>query len=188
MDALCFATNLTSEEWAAWTQAVGTIVAVLAAAGIAIWQSRQQSMLAQNTLKDEMRHERAEQAKSLLALCRCCRHALSVMRNELKDRDTVHRIAEKDLYFDFGDLQVLVTAVNSIPLHALPDSLVHHALILGSAVRQFQHNVTEAIRLHRSIDAKGFDDFFAALDKMTLSLSSSCDEIAKEVERVNRDA
>jgi hypothetical protein len=188
MNTLCFASSLTSEEWAAWVQAIGTILAILAAAGIAIWQSNEQHKLARLMHKEEQRHDRIEQAKTLLALCRSCTSAVKHMRTQLADRDAVHRIAEKIEYFDFGDLQVLVSAVTTIPLHALPDALVRHALILGSAIRQFQQNLNEAVRAHRSMDAVAFREFFTALDKMASSLELSCDDIAKEVERVQRDA
>ncbi len=188
MNTLCFASNLTSEELAAWVQAIGTILAILAAAGIAIWQSNEQHKLARIMHKEERRHDRIEQAKTLLALCRSCTSAVKHMRKQLHDREAVHKIAEKKEYFDFGDLQVLVSAVTAIPLHALPDALVMHALILGSAIRQFQQNLNEAVRGHRSMDAKAFGEFFTALDKMTSSLELSCDEIAKEVERAQREA
>ena len=133
MNILCFASNLTSEELAAWVQAIGTILAILAAAGIAIWQSNEQHKLARIMHKEERRHDRNEQAKTLLALCRSCTNVVKHIRKQLQDRDAVHRIAEKNEYFDIGDLQVLVSAVTTIPLHALPDTLVTHALVLGSA-------------------------------------------------------
>ncbi len=169
---------------AAWVQAIGAVLAILAAAGIAIWQSNKQHQLARILHKEEKRHDRIEQAKTLLALCRSCTGVVKHMRKQLHDRDAVHRIAEKKEYFDFSDLQVLVSAVTAIPLHALPDALVMHTLILGSAIRQFQHNLNAAFHGHRSMDAKAFGEFFTALDKMTLSLELSCDEIAKEIERV----
>ena len=187
MNTLCFASNLTSEELAAWVQAIGTILAILAAAGIAIWQSNEQHKLARIMHKEESRHDRIEQAKTLLALCRSCTSAVKHMRKQLHDREAIHRIAEKREYFDIGDLQALVSAVTAIPLHALPDALVMHALILGSAIRQYQQNLSEAFHRHRVMEAKDFDIFFAALDKMISSLELSCKEIANEVARAQQD-
>lgn len=40
MNQLCFITNLTSSDMAAWVHTIGTIIAILAAVGVAWWQRR----------------------------------------------------------------------------------------------------------------------------------------------------
>lgn len=42
MNNLCFMTNLSSAEWAAWVQAVGSVIAIFVAIGVSYWQHRAQ--------------------------------------------------------------------------------------------------------------------------------------------------
>ncbi len=42
MNTLCLTTNLTSAELAAWVQAIGSIVAIIAVVLIAVWQANKQ--------------------------------------------------------------------------------------------------------------------------------------------------
>lgn len=45
MYALCLRTDMNSSEWAAWTQAIGTIIAVFTGVGMAWWQNHQSKKL-----------------------------------------------------------------------------------------------------------------------------------------------
>ena len=62
MNTLCFASNLTSTEWAAWLQAIGSILAILGATGIAVWQARKQH----NILRSEKGSEPVSSAPQFL--------------------------------------------------------------------------------------------------------------------------
>ena len=42
MNTICLTTNLTSAELAAWVQAIGSIVAIIAVVLIAVWQANKQ--------------------------------------------------------------------------------------------------------------------------------------------------
>lgn len=116
MNVLCFTTDLNSSELAAWVQAVGTILAVLAAAAIAVWQSKKQHESALALLKAEKRHAKVEQAKTLLTLSQNFTKAAKHFASQMHDRESVHKIASKETYFDFGELQALQNASTNIPL------------------------------------------------------------------------
>jgi hypothetical protein len=88
MTTLCFPSALTSSEWAAWVQAVGSILAVLGAASIAVWQARERNASALRLQSKE----RAERCNDLaLALyvelaervARCCFDAEAPWKNYL---------------------------------------------------------------------------------------------------------
>ena len=68
MNTLCFSTSLTSAEWAAWVQAVGSILAILGAAGTAVWQARKQHNNALALHLAEQGHVRTELSKTLSVL------------------------------------------------------------------------------------------------------------------------
>lgn len=135
MNSLCLSIDLTSAEWAAWVQAIGTIIAVAATASIAVWQSRRQHQSALALHKEEQRHARLEQAKTLLTLCQNCTKAAKHFATQMHDRESVYLIAIKETYFDFGELQALQNATTNIPLYSLPSTLLTNAMILGATFR-----------------------------------------------------
>jgi len=188
MNALCFTTDLTSSDLAAWVQAVGTIVAVLAAAAIAVWQSKKQHQSALALHKEEQRHARLEQAKTLLALCHNCTKAANHFSSQMCDRESVHKIASKETYFDFRELQALQNATTNIPLYSLPSTLLTHAMVLGATVRQFKQTIDMAIELHRQMDADQFQELFKTLGEMNDSLELTCGDIEAAVQLVQNEA
>ena len=68
MNELNDITNIASSEWPAWVQAIGSIVAIIGAAGIAIWQSKKQHQNSLELLSAEHRLARLETAQALLSL------------------------------------------------------------------------------------------------------------------------
>ena len=188
MNHLCLLTGLTSSEWAAWVQAVGSISAIIGATWIAIWQSRRQHAISRSVMREERRLERTEVARALLALSINCAHAVDHGAKQFPDRVAVHEIAEQATHFDFNELRIIENAVLGIPLYSLPHKLVPLAMILSSTVRQFREKVESALLLHREMDAGAFGEFFAVLGSMQRSLASTCRDIEAEVERSNSEA
>lgn len=188
MNTLCISTSLTSTELAAWVQAIGTILAVLAAAGIAVYQSKKQHQSSLATLKEERRHARLEQAETLLELCRNCTKAANYFTEQMNDRESVYKIAKKETYFDFGELNTLVNATTNIPLYSLPSILLTHAMVLGATVRQVKQIVDMAIELHRKLDSAQFEKIFRTLGEMAKSLELTCGDIEEAVEHVREGA
>jgi len=184
MNTLCFSTDLTSTELASWVQAIGTIVAVLAAAIIAVWQSKRQHQSALTLHKEEQRYARLEQARTLLTLCRNCSKAMKHFSLEMSDRESIHLIATQIKYLDFGELQSLRDATSNIPLHGLPSTLITPAMVLGANIRQFTQNIDSAMQLHRNMDALKFEEFINILKDINNSLELTCNDIEKEVNKM----
>jgi hypothetical protein len=91
MDTLCFLSNLTSAEWAAWVQALGSVAAIIAAAWIAIQQARLQHRNALNLHMTEQRSERVDIAKTLSVLAINSSKAMRHIAGQLNDRESVWR-------------------------------------------------------------------------------------------------
>lgn len=184
MNTLCFASNLTSAEWAAWVQAVGSILAILGAAGTAVWLARKQHNNALALHVAGQRHARSEIAKTLSILAQNCSKAMVFLTGQVTDRESVHNAAEGCVHFDLGELARLDSAMAAIPLQTLPSTLVTPMMILSGTVRQFREKIEIVFRTHRTMDAAAFDDFFRVIGEMNESSKLTCAHIAKEVDRV----
>lgn len=181
MNILCFSTNLTSSELASWVQAIGSILAILAAATIAIWQSKKQHKSALALLIEEQKNNKIEKAKALLTICQNCTKAAKYYASEMNNREAIHLIAYKDKYVDFGELQTLQNSTSNIPLYSLPSALISHAMILGATMRQFKQNIENVLRTHEQINANQFKEFFEYSEEITKSLELTCNDIESEV-------
>lgn len=184
MNELCFLSNLTSAEWAAWVQAVGSIVAILAAAGIAIYVARLQHNNALELHKTEKRTEKVEITKTLFVLATNSSKAMKHIASQLNDRDSVHNAAQGRESCDVGELHRIDKYLNEIPLHTVPHSMVTLTMILGSTVRQFKEKVEMALNLHLEMNADMFDDFFQTIGEMNTSIAATCKDIDAEVKRL----
>ena len=184
MNELCFLSNLTSAEWAAWVQAVGSIVAILAAAGIAIYVARLQHNNALNLHKTEKRTEKVEVAKTLFVLATNSSKAMKHIASQLNDRGSVHNAAEGLEPCDVGELHRIDKYLNEFPLHTVPHSMVTLTMMLGSTVRQFKEKVEMSLNLHRKMNADMFTDFFRTIGEMNISIEATCKDIDAEVKRL----
>jgi hypothetical protein len=182
MNMLCFASNLTSSEWAAWVQAFGSITAIVGSVLLAIWQTGKQYKNALEIQRSDQANSRIELTKTLSVLAESCANAIANLKKMLKDRETVHNIVDGNIYFDLGELARLDVAVIGIPLHDLPSRLVKPTLFLSSDIRQFRQNVEHVFLTHRAMDAKAFQEFFQILDAIANSIGRTADEITREVE------
>ena len=166
MNELCFLSNLTSTEWAAWVQAVGSVAAIAAAAWIAIHVARLQHRNALDLHMTEKRTERVDIAKTLSVLATNSSKSMRHIASQLNDRESVHNAAEGLVPCDVGELCRIDSYLSDIPLHTVPHSMVTLTMILGSTVRQFKEKVEMALRLHRKMDADMFNDFFRSIGEM----------------------
>lgn len=179
--------KMTTSDWASWVQAVGTIVAVAAAAGIAVWQSRKQHGNALALHKEERRYERLALAKSLLTLAQNCKKAAEHFAAEMGTRETIYNIASGEKYFDFGELNQLQNTTSGIPLYRLPDTLVSSAMALAATVRQLNETIKIVVREHRKMDAEQFSNAFQTLSEISESLALTCSDIELAVTKIETD-
>lgn len=182
MNTLCFASNLTSTEWAAWVQAVGSILAIVIATGIAVWVAHRQHNNALALHAAEQRYAKSETTKTLLVLAQNCAKAVATVIGQVDDRAAVYEIAEGRAHCDIEEIARLDLAIMGIPVHNIPSSLVSPTMALSATVRQFREKVETVLRVHRSMDASAFGDFFRIIGEMRDSLEGTCEDIAKIAE------
>ena len=187
MNTLCISTDLTSGELAAWVQAIGSVVAIFAAASIAIWQGRKQYRNALDLHMEEQRYTRIKLTKTLSVLAENAAKAMVYLTGQMNSRQAVHDIAGGIVHFDSGELSRIDAAIAGIPLHNLPHSLVTPTMLLSGTVRQFREKTEMAIRAHRKMDAAAFEDLFRTLGEMNESLEKTCGDIATELSCIQRE-
>ncbi len=129
MQTLCFMSGLTSEQWAAWIQAVGSVVAIAASAGIAIWQSRR-TVRHERQLRDEDTARRMEAIKELL---------VAAYGMAMDYSDALHdgrKLAGLVNFADSADFRELADEVARIDLSNVPSGpLVSRLIAARGAVR-----------------------------------------------------
>jgi hypothetical protein len=182
MNELCFLSNLTSSEWASWVQAIGSIVAIIAAAWIAVHQAKLQHKSALELHRTARLTARAEVARTLSALAENSAKAMVLVGGQLHDREAVRQAAEGLIRCDIGEVQRFDGYLSAIPLHELPDSLVTLTIILGFTVRQFREKTEMALRLHRQMDTAMFEDFFRTMTQLNESVRATCKDISEKVQ------
>ena len=188
MNTLCFASNLTSNEWAAWVQAVGSILAIVIAAVIAVWVAHRQHDNALVLHAAEQRYAKTELAKTLSVLAQNCTKAVALVAGQVHNKYAVSEIKECGDPCDLGELTRLDFAIAGIPLHHLPSSLVSPTMILGATVREFRENVEVVLGSYRGMDDSAFEDFNRGCRKTIDNLKATCDDIALEVKRMQETA
>ena len=184
MEKLCFLSSMSSSEWASWVQAFGSIAAILGAAGIAIWQSREQHKNSLLLIHTENKLSQIERAKTILSLSKNCSNLVAHYSTKFSDRDVMCKISERRIYFDLNELKIIENAVVSISLESLPHQLVSLTLMVSSTVRQCRENIEEVLRCYREIDATQFNDFHNVLLQMQSSIKLTCADLEKEIEKM----
>ena len=184
MSELCFLSNLSSTEWASWVQAVGSVAAIIAAAGIAKHQANLQHKNALKLHKTEKRIEQTDITKTLSVLAKYSSKAMKHITHQLNERESIHKAAEGLIPCDIGELVRINTYMNDIPLHTVPHSMVTLTMILGSTVRQFKEKVEMALKFHRKMDAEMFEDLFRTFNEMNASIEATCKDINAEIKRL----
>ena len=177
MSRLCFSTELTSAEMAAWVQAMGTILAVVGAALIAGWQARRQHRSALLLQAREKKVASVEAAETMAALSRAAATVMTILGQQISDRQRIYEYAEGDIAFDLEEMTRLDIRIMSIPIHSLPPRLVLPTAVLSSTVRQFREKIAQVLRVHRTMDGPAFQNFFASLAQMTTSIRGTQHDI-----------
>jgi hypothetical protein len=177
MNNLCFLSNLTSTEWAAWVQAGGSILAILAAVKMALWQSKSQYRDALSLQQLELKRSRIENARILMHISKNGVLAIEHFMSQMTDRESIHKIASREKYFDFGELDHTVERSINIPIYSLPEDLVTPAMTFSATTRQFQHMVYTAIEEYREMNSDNFQELFDGFNQCHESLKSTYTKI-----------
>lgn len=184
MKELAFCNGLSSAEWAAWVQAICSVVAIIATGGFAIYQSRSQYKTAMGMYQIEKRHAHLEMARAIGKLASNCRSVAALITSHLIDPDSIEDFARSERHLDIVGLKSLEQAMASIPLIGLPEKLVSEPLILHAAIRQFREYVESYLNNWNKQYSINHSKFIEILDEIKGSIEVVCDTIAIAVAHV----
>jgi hypothetical protein len=175
---------MANTEWAAWVQAIGSIIAIFASVGIAAWQARTQYANESRLRHQEKTQQEIEHAKTLSEAAKSCLSAISYLNGRINSREAVTDIAERKKAFDIGSIEKLEAQITAIPIHEIPSTLVRLKFILEGTLRQYDWKVKMALGAYRKMDADNFRDFFDTLNEIYSSLGKTSNDIVKLVEKM----
>jgi hypothetical protein len=178
---------MTSAEWAAWVQAIGSVFAI-AATGFGVWyQGNKQHESALLMYQLEKRNARIELANTLYQLALNCSKAVQFISSELNDKDAVNSFVQGGKHVDWAMLRQLESALAGIPLIGLPSDLVSQPMILHSTIRQFRENVEFALECQGKIHSAEYLQFFQTMKEIQKSLAMTCSDIKTQIEHVSKE-
>jgi hypothetical protein len=162
---LCMFTNLTSSEWAAWVQAIGSILAIVGSVGVAIWQLKRQQEAAAKLERDRRDNGEIEAARSIRELCARSVNVANAVREQLGDKAKIAAICTGREYYYRGALEYLEKAIASIPLHTLPSRFVVFPMLINGCVEQLRRNVDVALEHYSTLNDDQLHTFLHALSE-----------------------
>lgn len=162
MNTLCFSTNLSSSELAAWVQAYGSIAAVLVAVFLMYWQIRQNKRLTADIA------QRSEQ------LTRDIEQRSEQLRKDA-DRRKLEAIRAVVLHTAFG-VKGTVDAISSATADNLCDILKTHAGLMTDVNRPIQ-----AILLHE-LPSSDLVNCIFGIDTLGRRVAANIESIQRSIE------
>jgi len=176
---LLFPVDLSRGECAAWVQAIGSILAITVAIGIAIYQSNKQQEITRNALLEQQRQLSLGVAKTLSELAKQSLKIQSHFTSKLNTRDAVYDAVKSKIPYDMTLLYSLENSLSHIQLHKLPSNLVSLCLILTTHIQQLRLKIDNVLNVSRLMQAKDFDDLFTTLQQMEVSLTATVNDFNK---------
>lgn len=173
--------DLTRSECASWVQAIGSIFAIAAAVGVAIYQASRQQAITRQAMLEQANAANLSVAETLAELAKASLSIQKHFENNLKTREAVMEAATYGMKSDMSMLQGLEQFLYAVELHKLPQPLVKLGLILASSITQLRVKVEQVLRISRQMRAEEFEDLFQSLHQMTISLEKTVAEFELEV-------
>ncbi len=148
-----------ASDWAAWVQAIGSILAIVGAFAVATYQGR-----AQRKGEEARRAEdRLHVAENLRSLAAAAITTSGYVVGLLDTREKVHEAASGHFSNVSIELDALAVQLAAVPLHAMPAELVRSTRMLAGAIRQMRHRIANTLAKHAQMDATDFEEFFASI-------------------------
>jgi hypothetical protein len=178
---LLFPVDLTKSECASWVQAIGTILAIAVAVGVAFYQANRQQAITRQAMLDQANAANLSVAETLAELAKASLNLQKHFEKNLNTREAVMEAGTYGMKSDMSMLQGLEQFLYAVELHRLPQPLVKLGLILASSITQLRVKVEQVLRINRQMRAEEFDDLFQSLHQMTISLEKTVTEFEREV-------
>lgn len=166
-----------SSDIAAWVQAIGSILAILGAVAVAIWQSKKAQEHTLYAIDQQRKSNDLEMANTLIELAANALKLQKHMAEKLDTREKIYTAAEDRLPFDMPMVYALQRSLDKIELHRLQAKFIPHALMIAETFRQVRIKLDMVFDTHRQMDAAAFADFFRTMTQMQDSMRSTVGEM-----------
>jgi hypothetical protein len=177
-------TPASSSDMAAWVQAVGSIIAIVASTGVAIWQARRAQKLTLFTIEQQRKADDLRIANALLEIATNAFKLQKHMAKKLDSRQAIMKAAEDRLPFDMPEVYAYERALDRIELHELPSNLVPLALMVAATFRQLRIKIDMVLDRQRYMNSEMFEDFFKVTKATQESMSLTVADLQKQVEKM----
>ena len=176
MNLFCLFSSITSNELAAWVQALGTIVAL----AIAIWQSNKQFKNSLRLIEYEKSVEKLEYIKTILEILRAIhlstQHAISMVN----DLDSLHAACNDEDYPFLDDLKHDFDMLTKIPLHSLPYKFIGFVSNINFVNRYILESFAKAMKSSLALDEAEFSRFLNEVTSLNEEQLATIDDFQVE--------
>lgn len=177
--------KLTVSDWAAWVQAIGTLLAIFFSARIAIKQSKLQFESSLKLQKFQDAEKRLILTESVLSIFKNAVASIKYVKNELSTRQAVYEVATKRKYYDLDMLTDVLNTLRQIPIHDLPSpTLVTSVMVAIPTIRQLDIQINKALLESSKMDADDYDKLFLTIEEIYQSMTKT----HKNVQSIFEDA
>lgn len=177
--------KLTVSDWAAWVQAIGTLLAIFFSARIAIKQSKLQFESSLKLQKFQDAEKRLILTESVLSIFKNAVASIKYVKNELSIRQAVYEVATKRKYYDLDMLTDVLNTLRQIPIHDLPSpTLVTSVMVAIPTIRQLDIQINKALLESSKMDADDYDKLFLTIEEIYQSMTKT----HKNVQSIFEDA
>ena len=175
-----------SSDWAAWVQAIGSILAIAGTAFGTRYQVNRGHELA--VREDERRAKRilVGALNHLRALGYSAYVQFLTLNDQLPDRTAVHSLAATS-WVDVSMLQMIETQISAIPVFNLPNEISFIPFILAAEIRRGIFLLEETRDKHRGMDSVAFDQFFRLMQSLTADVKLRSDEVNQTCQQLQRE-
>ena len=172
-----FFSTLGKGDLAGWTQAVGTILAILASGWIAVWQAKKQYKNSLMLQGDQDKNKEIVLTEAVIEIFKNSAARVRYVFDNLSTRQDVYDVATKKKYYDFEGLNDVIDSLKQIPLKDLPSPLLVTAVMrLISGIRQLDIQVDKAIAEHSKMNSSDYNEFFQTLLQIKDSTAMTYEE------------
>jgi hypothetical protein len=183
--------ELTGAEWAAWLQAIGSIIAIGGSMWAVRYQARKQHKDALLRADIQRHAGKLDTARTIAELAKRSSNAAAAFREKFKDVNALRKYLGHDEpeYFDAGLFKYLDHIWTSIPLHTLPYEFVILVLYAANPVREIRQKfdtVLIADGANRLTD-KLRSDFIESLANLAQLSERAALDAAKKLQELEGD-
>lgn len=183
MNTLCFMSDMTSAEWAAWVQAGATFVAIVGSAAVAIWQLRTQRENSMKLQKAEQRSIQIERGTAILTQATNCKMLVINTAGQFRLLLGDPAIQDESLEIHFSMIKALGRSLAAISLHDLPVGFITPVMLFNIYVSQF----IDSVQFVLDRRARMGDRTLLKSEEFSKVLDQSFGNVAAQLEQLSQD-